>query len=67
MADRKWLERNSAKTGNHMSAAFTLDFSGPETPCDFPGKTLCGFVLAELADAKAESLCSGPHNYEALR
>lgn len=22
-----------------MSAAFTLDFSGPETPCDFPGCT----------------------------
>jgi hypothetical protein len=26
-----------------MSAAFTLDFSGPETPCDFPGCVLGSF------------------------
>lgn len=26
-----------------MSAAFTLDFSGPETPCDFPGCTRGSF------------------------
>jgi hypothetical protein len=26
-----------------MSAAFTLDFSGPETPCDFPGCRLSSF------------------------
>jgi hypothetical protein len=30
-----------------MSAAFTLDFSGPETPCDFPGCVLSSFHEGE--------------------
>jgi hypothetical protein len=30
-----------------MSAAFTLDFSGPETPCDFPGCLLGSFHEGE--------------------
>jgi len=52
-----------------MSAAFTLDFSGPETPCDFPGCVLGSFhegdhslFVPKPTDRHFQRVCKFCHN-----